>query len=63
MWDKYCENRGAEIKMPISKEGFLRIRAVDVGRKGHHYIKIGIRKSSGKRGGKTVRIGKLKAYK
>ena len=49
--------------MPISKEGFLRIRAVDVGRKGHHYIKIGIRKSSGKRGGKTVRIGKLKAYK
>lgn len=44
--------------MPMRKEGFVRIRAVDVGRKGHHYIKIGITKS-----GKTKRIGGLRTYK
>ena len=45
------------------KKKFVRIRAKDVGRPGHHYIKIGVRKKKGPRGGKTVRIGGLRKYK
>lgn len=42
---------------------YVRIRAKDVGRPGHHYIKIGVRKTRGPRGGRTVRIGRLRKYK
>lgn len=42
---------------------FKRIRAKDVGRVGHHYIKIGVRSKLGKHGGYTERIGKLRTYK
>jgi len=42
---------------------YVRIRAKDVGRKGHHYIKIGVRRTKGVRGGKTEKIGKLRKYK
>ena len=41
----------------------MRVRVKDVGRKGHHYIKVGVRRKKGKRGGRTVRIGKLRKYK
>ena len=37
---------------------YTAIRAKDVGRKGHHYIKIGIKK-----GGGSEKIGKLRTYK
>lgn len=42
---------------------YTRIRSKDVGRKGHHYIKVGVRKTKGSRGGKTEKIGKLRRYK
>ena len=48
--------------MPCRKK-YVRIRAKDVGRKGHHYIKIGVIEGVGPRGGKTVRIGGLRKYK
>jgi hypothetical protein len=47
--------------MPCGK--YKRIRAKDVGRKGHHFIKVGVRKTKGKRGGTTERLGKLQTYK
>lgn len=50
------------IIMPCRKK-HKRIRAKDVGRKGHHYIRIGVREKKGKRGGRTERIGGLKKYK
>lgn len=49
--------------MPCGRKRFRRIRAVDVGRPGHHYIKIGIITKTGKRGGVSVRLGGLKLYK
>lgn len=42
---------------------YLRIRAKDVGRPGHHYILVGIRKKKGPRGGRTKRISGLRKYK
>lgn len=48
--------------MPCKKKRFVRIRAVDVGRVGHHYLLIGIKKKKGKRGGRTAAI-KMKKYK
>jgi len=48
--------------MPCRRR-FVRIRAKDVGRRGHHYIKIGVKRKKGKRGGRTVIIGKLRKYK
>jgi hypothetical protein len=42
---------------------YKHVRAVDVGRVGHHYIKIGVRDSTGPRGGKTEAIGGLRTYK
>lgn len=47
--------------MPCRK--YKRIRAVDVGRPEHHYIKIGVKKKKGKRGGTTEAIGGLREYK
>lgn len=47
--------------MPCGK--YVRIRAKDVGRKGSHYIKIGVRKTTGKRGGRTEIINGLRKYK
>jgi hypothetical protein len=41
---------------------YVRVRAVDVGRKEHHYIKVGVRRAAGKRGGHTERIGGLRIY-
>ena len=49
--------------MPCGKKTFIRVRAKDVGRKGHHYIKLGVRRTKGKRGGYTFKIGKLRKYK
>lgn len=48
--------------MPCEKD-FIRIRAKDVGRKGHHFIKIGVKRRPGPRGGRTQKIGKLRKYK
>jgi len=49
--------------MPKSKyKKYVRIRAVDVGKIGNHYIRIGIRKKKGKRGGYSEKIGKMKKY-
>ena len=45
------------------KRKFKRIRAKDVGRPGHHYIKVGVKKTKGPRGGRTEKIGKLRKYK
>jgi|GEM_PF-2533870 hypothetical protein len=45
------------------KRRYVRIRAKDVGRPGHHYIKVGVRRSRGVRGGRTERIGRLRKYK
>ena len=45
------------------KTKYERIRAKDVGRKGHHYILVGVRKKKGKRGGCTEKIGGLRKYK
>lgn len=42
---------------------YLGIRTIDVGRPGHHYIRVGIKRKNGKRGGRTERIGGLKKYK
>ena len=42
---------------------YERIRAKDVGRPGHHYIKLGVRRTKGPRGGRTERIGGLRKYK
>lgn len=47
--------------MPCKK--YKRIRAKDVGRPGHHYIRIGVRKTKGVRGGRTEKIGRLRRYK
>jgi len=47
--------------MPCGK--YKRIRAKDVGRPGHHYVKIGVRRGRGSRGGVTERIGGLRRYK
>jgi len=47
--------------MPRGK--YIRYRMVDVGRKGHHYIKVGIRRTKGKLGGYSERVGGLKIYK
>lgn len=49
--------------MPCGCRKYVRIRAKDVGRKGHHYIRIGVTKKRGKRGGRTIRIGRLRSYK
>ena len=49
--------------MPCGKKTYIRVRAKDVGRRGHHYIKIGVRKTKGKRGGYTFKMGKLRKYK
>lgn len=49
--------------MPIKKEGFTRVRAVDVGKPGGHYIRVGITKRAGPRGGHTKVIGKPRLYK
>lgn len=35
----------------------VRYRIKDVGRKGHHYLQIAVKRTKGKRGGRTV--GKL----
>lgn len=40
-----------------------RIRSVDVGRAGHHYIKVKVTGSVGPRGGTTKIIGGLRKYK
>ena len=48
--------------MPCKKK-FKRVRAKDVGRPGHHYIKIGVRSTPGPRGGLTEAIGGLRVYK
>lgn len=40
------------------KTKFKRIRAKDVGRPKHHYIKFGVTKK-----GKTIKIGGLRKYK
>lgn len=48
--------------MPCKKK-YARIRAKDVGRKGHHYIKVGVKKSKGKHGGRTEKVGGLRKYK
>jgi len=45
------------------KSKYRRIRAVDVGRPGKHYIKVGVRRKKGKRGSYTEKIGKLRKYK
>lgn len=42
--------------MPCGK--YKKIRAKDVGRPGHHYIKVGVKK-----GGGSERIGGLRTYK
>ncbi len=42
---------------------YKRIRAKDVGRPGHHYIKVGVKRTKGVRGGTTERIGGLRKYK
>jgi hypothetical protein len=47
--------------MPCGK--YKRIRTVDVGRPGHHYVRIGVIAKAGPRGGHTQAIGKLKTYK
>jgi len=49
------------VKMGCKK--YIRIRAKDVGRKGKHYIRVGVRRKKGKRGGRTEKIGKLRRYK
>lgn len=48
--------------MPCKKK-YKRIRAVDVGRPGYHYIKIGVKNIPGARGGVTEVIGGLRSYK
>jgi len=47
----------------MTKKKYVRVRAKDVGRPKKHYIKIGIRKTKGPRGGRTEKIGKLRKYK
>jgi len=42
---------------------YRRIRAKDVGRPGHHYIRVGVKKGKGPRGGRTERIGGLRKYR
>lgn len=42
---------------------YLGIRTIDVGRPGHHYIRVGIKTKKGKRGGRTEMIGGLKKHK
>ncbi len=49
--------------MPCGKKAYIRIRAKDVGRKGHHYIRVGVRIKKGRHGGHTIRIGRLRKYK
>jgi hypothetical protein len=52
-----------EAKMPYGKRKVKRYGAKDVGRKGHHYIRIAVLTGKGRRGGTTIKIGKLKKYK
>jgi hypothetical protein len=47
--------------MPCKKA--KRIRAVDVGKPGHHYIKVAITGEVGPRGGTTQAISDLIPYK
>lgn len=42
---------------------YIRIRAKDVGRPGHHYILVGVRRKKGPKGGRTEKIGRLRKYK
>jgi hypothetical protein len=42
---------------------YVRVRAVDVGKPCGHYIKVGVKKIKGKRGGRTEKIGKLRTYR
>jgi len=42
---------------------YVRIRAKDVGKPGKHYVRIGIRRTKGPRGGRTEKIGKMRKYK
>ena len=53
----------ANVGVMKSRRKYVRIRAKDVGKKGGHYIKIGVRRKKGKRGGYTERIGGLRKYK
>ncbi|MEM4973491.1 MAG: hypothetical protein QXR87_07300 [Candidatus Hadarchaeales archaeon] len=48
--------------MPCVRK-YMRIRAVDVGRPGHHYILVGVKRTKGPRGGRTEKIGGLRKYK
>ena len=48
--------------MPCQRK-YVRVRAKDVGRPGHHYIKIGVKRKKGPRGGQTEKIGRLRKYK
>ena len=56
---KRKETAGRALK---SYRKYVRIRAVDVGKMGRHYIRIGIRKKKGKRGGYSEKIGKMRKY-
>ena len=47
----------------MARRKLLRIRTIDVGRRGHHYIKIGVYSKKGKRGGRTKSLGGLRKYK
>jgi len=49
--------------MGCGKKKYERIRSVDVGREGYHFLRVGIIGKKGKRGGTTEKIGKLKKYK
>jgi hypothetical protein len=41
-------------KMPCGRKKVLRYRAVDVGRPGHHYLRLAVMAGKGVRGGRTV---------
>ena len=41
---------------------FKRVRAVDVGRPGHHYLVVGVRGSAGSHGGRTQVVGGLRTF-
>jgi len=45
------------------KQAYKRIRAVNVGRPGHHYIRVGVKGKRGPRGGTTEKCGGLREYK
>lgn len=48
--------------MPCNKK-YKRIRMLDVGRKLHHYLKLGVRRKKGPQGGYTEMIGRLRKYR